>query len=209
MTSARDPLPVERKAENEHLFRTVNERTERAVARAGAMSAQRFTMLCECADPECIAMVELSIEDYEDVRSAGNRFLVRPGHQAADDGQEEVVRRALGYEIVEKRGRERELTAALDERDRAVDFGERSDRVARNEAIYREVNDRIVGSATPLAGADDHVDIACECGNLTCAELLRVRLTDYRRVREVPTRFMVTRGHVVPDTEVVVERRGG
>ncbi|MCW2926282.1 MAG: hypothetical protein JWM86_250, partial [Thermoleophilia bacterium] len=42
-----------------------------------------------------------------------------------------------------------------------------------------------------------------------CAELLRVRLTDYRRVREVPTRFMVTRGHVVPDTEVVVERRGG
>ena len=65
--------PVEKKAQNEALLREVNERIEKVVD-----DAANPEFLCECADEECCEMLELSIAEYEAIRSSPVRFPVAP-----------------------------------------------------------------------------------------------------------------------------------
>ena len=80
----------------------------------------------------------------------------------------------------------------------------REARLARNEALFREVNERIAELAENLADGDFH--IVCECAATGCQTMLATPLEDYRRVREHPLRFIVATGHIVPDVENLVER---
>ncbi|MCW2920741.1 MAG: hypothetical protein JWL76_615 [Thermoleophilia bacterium] len=198
-------LIEQRKAENEDAFRSANERIERASAMAGATASQAFLMHCECADLDCHETVELTIEQYEQVRIEARRFVVVEGHE---DESDQVVERVAGYLVIEKTGVEGRVVAALDARSREDDLRVRDDRVARNENVYRAVNERIVDASNRLMRPTDHIDVACECGNLGCAQLLRVRVEDYQDVRSHPSRFLIARGHRTPDTEVLVHRRG-
>jgi hypothetical protein len=89
-----------RRGKTEALFRDVNERI--------AESAQRFEssdaeFVCECADPSCTERVEVTLDDYEEVRSEPTTFLLRPGHEHPDI--ERVVERRRRYNVVEKFGR--------------------------------------------------------------------------------------------------------
>jgi len=36
--------------------------------------------MCECANPDCVEMTELSVAEYESIRSSPARFPVKPGH---------------------------------------------------------------------------------------------------------------------------------
>ena len=80
--------------------------------------------------------------------------------------------------------------------------GAREERVARNETLFREVNERIkqvnVGLATIEA-----TDFLCECGDESCTEPISLTMNEYEAVRAEPTHFAVVRGHVVPDIERV------
>jgi hypothetical protein len=82
---------------------------------------------------------------------------------------------------------------------------ERKERLARNEAIFREVNERIerLASKGEWLGESDSLEVLCECGNVDCAEPLKLRVSDYERVRQVPTDFLVAPGHVIPEIEKV------
>jgi hypothetical protein len=88
---------------------------------------------------------------------------------------------------------------------------ERKQRLARNETVFREVNERIEeltreGGKSELPGATpDLLDALCECGNRDCTELLRITISEYERVRQEPTHFLVAPGHAIPDIEEVVE----
>lgn len=79
----------------------------------------------------------------------------------------------------------------------------RHERVARNEALFRDVNERISEINEPLA-ADEPSDYLCECGSQECTEPIALTRADYEEVRREPTRFAVVPGHVVPDAEHVV-----
>jgi hypothetical protein len=79
------------------------------------------------------------------------------------------------------------------------------DRVARNEALFREFNERVEG----LAGDSPRVDFVCECGDLDCLERLALTRTTYEQVRSDPRRFVVVPGHEDRDIERVVARREG
>jgi hypothetical protein len=81
----------------------------------------------------------------------------------------------------------------------------REERVARNEALFREVNERIrdVNEEAPPASETDYV---CECGDPGCAEPVSLTEVEYEEVRADATHFVVRPGHVVPDVEVVVAR---
>jgi hypothetical protein len=79
------------------------------------------------------------------------------------------------------------------------------DRVARNEALFREFNERVEG----LAGDSPRVDFVCECGDLACLERLALTRTTYEQVRSDPRRFVVVPGHEDRDIERVVARREG
>ena len=78
-------------------------------------------------------------------------------------------------------------------------------RIAKTEAIFRNVNERIAESAYRFDG--DEATFVCECGDGACTHRVEVELDDYERVRADPTRFLVLPGHEDERIERVVERR--
>ena len=77
--------------------------------------------------------------------------------------------------------------------------------IARNEAFFRAVNEGIA-EASELFESDE-AEFLCECGDARCTHRIEVSLAEYEAVREQPTRFLVRRGHVLPEVEEVVRRR--
>jgi hypothetical protein len=79
----------------------------------------------------------------------------------------------------------------------------REERLARNEATAREINEGIEDSGA--ADGTDLIRMMCECGQLECVRVLAITIAEYESVRRDPRNFAVTRGHVMPDVEEVVE----
>jgi hypothetical protein len=79
---------------------------------------------------------------------------------------------------------------------------ESKNRIARNEAIFREVNERVDELKDEQAPMRDFL---CECGNLDCVEAISMTDDEYEGVRAKSTTFAVTPGHVLRDVESVVE----
>ena len=94
----------ELQARNEALLRTVNERI-RALdegATAWADTEERFVFRCECGRTEgCDEHVEMSLAEYERVRSQRDRFAVAPGHETG--AIEDIVDANERFLIVDKR----------------------------------------------------------------------------------------------------------
>jgi hypothetical protein len=80
-------------------------------------------------------------------------------------------------------------------------------RVAHNEDVFRELNERIEAGRWPGEEATG-VAFRCECGDLGCNLLLELTPADYERVRAHPRRFVVAPGHELPEVETVVDRVG-
>jgi hypothetical protein len=77
------------------------------------------------------------------------------------------------------------------------------ERVARNEATTREINENIE-QAHQAAPTPDHIRIVCECGRLACDRVLAITIAEYESVRADPRQFAVARNHVLADVERVV-----
>jgi hypothetical protein len=84
-------------AKTEALFRDVNERIAETSERFDSDEAE---FMCECGDPGCAERLEVSLEEYEDVRSDATTFLLNPEHIEPD--VEKIVRERAGYAIVRK-----------------------------------------------------------------------------------------------------------
>jgi hypothetical protein len=87
--------------------------------------------------------------------------------------------------------------------------GAREERLAGNEALFREVNERVAEVATQFLEVetrDAPVDFTCECGRADCAEQILITVAEYEAVRREPTRFAVVPGHERPEIESIVER---
>jgi hypothetical protein len=93
----------ELQARNEALLRTVNEQIRALDESAGwADPEQRFEFQCECGRADgCGDRLEMSLAEYERVRSQRDRFAVVPGHESAQI--EDVVERNERFVIVDKR----------------------------------------------------------------------------------------------------------
>jgi hypothetical protein len=85
---------------------------------------------------------------------------------------------------------------------------ERSRRVGHNEALYRQVNERIEDLNEAFGAITGDFAVVCECGSLDCTEQIRVSREAYEQTRANPTRFLVRPGHEIPDVEHVVDRDG-
>ena len=86
----------------------------------------------------------------------------------------------------------------------------RDERVARNEAMYRSVNREIEYTAQQLGdGADDEIEIICECGRPGCDATLRITIAEYDDVHRQRDRFAVVPGHENGSLEGVVKRADG
>lgn len=102
-----------RVAGNEALFREANDAIERGLWPGEQHPVVRFR--CECARLDCSTAVEVSLDEYERVRSNPRRFVMVSGHELPEF--DAVVERRPGYLIVEKRGGAGEIAEREDPRD--------------------------------------------------------------------------------------------
>src|SRR5438067_9239001 len=83
---------------NEALFRQVNEEIESL--NEGFGKPVEMSVICECGDGQCVERIEISMADYERVRSDARMFIIVPGHELPD--VESVMERAEGWSVVRK-----------------------------------------------------------------------------------------------------------
>jgi hypothetical protein len=78
----------------------------------------------------------------------------------------------------------------------------RKDRIARNEALFREVNERVneVSADPPV----ERMEFLCECGNADCTEAISLGRAEYERLRSDPLLFGVRPGHAIAEVEEVI-----
>jgi hypothetical protein len=81
------------------------------------------------------------------------------------------------------------------------------ERAARNEALFREVNEEVARLEQRLEGGEPL--FVCECADETCVERVSVPLDAYEELRSHPRRFVLKPGHQQDDVERVVETTNG
>jgi transcription initiation factor TFIID subunit TAF12 len=78
----------------------------------------------------------------------------------------------------------------------------RKHQIARNEALFREVNERVQEVSEDRATLT--TDFVCECGDTKCTDTIPLRDEEYEHVRADPLLFALVPGHEIPDVEEVV-----
>jgi hypothetical protein len=84
----------------------------------------------------------------------------------------------------------------------------RAARAARNQSLYRSVNERVKEINEAFDAMLPLGDWVCECANAECFDRIVMTHEEYEAVRTDPARFFVSPDdhHVFPDVEKVVER---
>jgi hypothetical protein len=80
------------------------------------------------------------------------------------------------------------------------------ERLAKNEILFREINERLDGMSVPWSKTTDYL---CECSEVSCIKIVELTNDQYERVRSRPTVFVVAPGHERPEVEKVVETTEG
>jgi hypothetical protein len=80
-----------------------------------------------------------------------------------------------------------------------------ADRAARNEELFRTINERIEQGAKEH-GVEQPLPFHCECVDETCVETIELRPAEYDRIAAHIARFVLIPGHERPSVESVVER---
>jgi hypothetical protein len=107
-----DDHPQQRLSANEVVFRDVNEGIQRGQWPGEPAAPVGFR--CECARLGCNELIELTLAEYEQIRSDPRRFVMVDGHEIPS--VETVVQMLRGYVIVEKRDAAGEWAEAADPR---------------------------------------------------------------------------------------------
>jgi hypothetical protein len=85
------------------------------------------------------------------------------------------------------------------------DGGIQAVKAARNQALWREVNERI----RLVAETSERMEFLCECADLECTQTLNLTVAEYERIRTSGLRFPIALGHDFPEFENVVEENDG
>jgi hypothetical protein len=89
-------------------------------------------------------------------------------------------------------------------------MGASRERKAANEAVFREVNERIEEMQHEFVRAtDEPLHLVCECDRLSCTEDIEMSLDAYERLRSDPACFVVVPTHEDTTVEEVVVSGAG
>jgi hypothetical protein len=80
---------------------------------------------------------------------------------------------------------------------------ERQERLAKNESLFRSLNENIRGLANELVGAEPF-EFICECSTSGCVERLSLTLAEYERIRQDGTHFLLADDHEDIEIEQVI-----
>ena len=86
---------------------------------------------------------------------------------------------------------------------------EREIRAARNQVLFRAVNEKARALNEVFSAPTDRFRVACECADVSCIETLEIAPHEYLAIRAEPRRFAVRPGHVYPQIESVVGEGSG
>jgi hypothetical protein len=86
---------------------------------------------------------------------------------------------------------------------------EREVRAARNQALFRAVNEKILEINESFGALNGSISVACECAQVDCVKVLEISADAYRAVRKNPRTFVVLADHIFPDVEIVLSRHAG
>jgi hypothetical protein len=84
-------------------------------------------------------------------------------------------------------------------------MGTRELKIAKTEALFRDVNERIAETSERFDC--DEAEFMCECADPGCVEQLEVPLEEYEDVRSDATTFLLNPEHVEPGVEKIVRER--
>ena len=71
-----------------------------------------------------------------------------------------------------------------------------AERVARNDARFREANEKILAASESLDFAPDELlPFLCECADVLCTTVVQLTMLEYEEVRRSPVTFINARGH--------------
>ena len=87
----------------------------------------------------------------------------------------------------------------------APPFTERDLRRAKNEALFRHVNEKLEDLNETFATITDAFSVVCECDDAKCVEQMSVSRDTYEQVRARGDVFILRRGHSTPRVEVVID----
>lgn len=79
----------------------------------------------------------------------------------------------------------------------------RAVRAAKNESLFRDVNERILELEQGF-GVAEQIGFVCECSRLGCTTAVQATVDEYRRAHDEPTHFLIAHGHIDPDYERIV-----
>jgi hypothetical protein len=79
-------------------------------------------------------------------------------------------------------------------------------RAARNQSLFREVNERLEEVTGQFSTFHEFV---CECASPECTETMSLTHAEYERVRASARHFAIRPGHNLPDAERVIEQEDG
>ena len=119
----------ERTASNESRFREINERIERT-NKGFTFAFSVETWICECSNEACAERLQLSVEEYEVIRSDGRCFFVAPSKEHVWLEIESVTTRCSRYWVVTKHGEAAKLAERSDPRYRSNGGGAQQDDVS-------------------------------------------------------------------------------
>jgi hypothetical protein len=88
---------------------------------------------------------------------------------------------------------------------------------ARNEELFRNVNEQIEALSQTVERDDPLMEYLCECDRQDCYEKVKATRAEYESIRSDPTHFIVSLGHQDPSMErvfasgdrfLIVEKQG-
>ena len=83
-------------------------------------------------------------------------------------------------------------------------------RIARNEARFRDLNERTVAATDELHGERQaECTVVCECALADCDAMITVPVKAYEAARAASERFLVLPDHVIVSAERAIEHGDG
>jgi hypothetical protein len=84
---------------------------------------------------------------------------------------------------------------------------EEQTRAARNQALFRDVNERVEQLNEMFEQLTPFGTWTCECADLECIERIEMTIAEYEQLRQQPNRFAIFphEAHYYPEAERIVE----
>ncbi len=77
-------------------------------------------------------------------------------------------------------------------------------RLALNEAMFREINERLESRLPTTDQGREVLTVLCECASVDCTERIELTTDEYTHVRSDPHQFVIVPGHECVNVERIV-----